>query len=466
MNFWAASTLLVNSTTVPKTSRFTGFPLFHPSWTASLLLSAWLAGGCGGDDGPPPVVLPDASDEDTGVDAGVDAGEDAQVTDFVLTGPCLADEANVQTFTPREENAQAAPSLSAERLSYGLVYAEQTDCSDAIVLQDMASNELAAERRVLLDECSAMRNAVGVPVGSNWLLAWLDGRNSGFQVMTAHIDPSATPPMTPPARTALTSTPDVKGALVLALAADEQSALLAWTETSAAGDSSAIKVRALDANTGAPSADTVTLQAEAGQLYTALAIATIPTGGAVLGYVAGAGQVRSIFLQQLAADGTAVGQPALLSDAGDPSATVSIAMKDEATDRGAAVYSVNPAGTRPGVRFQALDASGQPSGQYRVLSGNLERANGIGIVTTLSGFAVAYRAITDFNWDIARIRMSFLNDVGNRTGDGVTDVIESSDFGGAPALTIALDGRVALAWFDDDEGGNRTLKLVNYPCNR
>ena len=93
----------------------------------------------------------------------------------------------------------------------------------------------------------------------------------------------------------------------------------------------------------------------------------------------------------------------------------------------------------------------------------LRNASGAALGT---GCVVAYRAISDINWEFARIRVVFLSDVGNRVGDGVADVAAASDFGGAPAVAMALDGRVAVSWYDDEVSGGRTLKLVSYPCNR
>jgi hypothetical protein len=160
------------------------------------------------------------------------------------------------------------------------------------------------------------------------------------------------------------------------------------------------------------------------------------------------------------------GEPVLLSADGDDRSTVSLAMKDGMTDHGAAAYSVNPAGMRQGIRFQGLDEVGKPIGTSRPLNSNLEHANGVGITTSIGGFVIAYRATSDLLWDFARIRVTFLGDTGNRVGDGAADIIEASDHGGAPTLTTSLDGRIVLSWFDDDEAGNRTLKVLRYPCNR
>lgn len=422
--------------------------------------------GCGDDDKRPIAPLRDGGyDEDAGVEAGVDAGPDAQPTDFGLTGPCLADETNVESYVPREVDPQPGPSLVANGNGFGLAFAEQAECGDALVVEQMPSNAPRPASRATRSECSGVRNAVAVPTGSVWLTAWLDDRDGAFQAYAAVLDPSAAPPAIPPARTPVSGSSDSKGSLALIRLTSGDNALLAWTET-AAGGNGAIKVRPVRTSDGAAMLTENTVRQEAGELYTSLALAAVPSGGAVLGYVAGSGPTRSIFLQTLDDAGAPVGEPHLLSAAGDALATVSVAMKNEATDRGAVVYSVNPAGSRPGIHFLALDAAGDPVGRFRALSGGLERAGGIGVTPTLSGFVVAYRAVSDFNWDFGRIRVAFLGDSGNSVGDGVNDVIEASDFGGAPSIAVALDGRIALSWFDDDQGGNRTLKLLTYPCNR
>lgn len=439
-----------------------------------LIAGLVLSDGCGDDGGTPPPIRFDGSDEgDAGLEGGLgDAAADAGSVGFVVRGPCVATDGDVQTFVPRDSIPQPAPSLIANGLNFDLTFAEQSGCIDSVVIQRMASRASMPQTREALDECATVRNAVSVPVGDSWLVAWLDNRSGGLQVFAALMAPALPPqdpplpPPPPPIRVPLTSSPDRKGSLALVTLSNATEVLLTWTETDTAGGNGKIVATLLDATTAVPTAGPITIRQDSGQLYGSLALAPIPTGGAVLGYVAGAGDVRSIFLQRLDTNGMPVGTPALLSADGDEGATVSIAMKNEATDRGAAVYSVNPAGMRPGLRFNELDAVGQPTGQSRVLNGALEHANGVGITPSLSGYVVGYRAITDINWSVARMRVMFLSDVGNRAGDGVSDVAEASDLGGAPAVAMALDGRVAVSWFDDDTAGNRTLKLLSYPCNR
>jgi hypothetical protein len=460
-------------------SRFT----VRPSWflsssppliAVSLLLAGALVTGCGGDAGRRVGVAIDGGDDgDSGLEGGLpDAGVDAGPIGFVLHGPCVAADGDVQTFVPRESIAQPAPSLIGNGNNFDLTFAEQSGCADSVVIERMASSASVAQTREALDECATVRNAVGVPVGGAWLVAWLDSRSGGLQVfatvMTKALPPQV-PPLPPPPpvnRVAFTASPDTKGSLALVTLPGDTDVLLAWSETDPTGMNGRIKLIALHAADASPNSGVIIVREDVGQLYGSLAMAPIPTGGAVLGYVAGSGNVRSIFLQRLDATGASVGDPTLLSPDGDQTATVSIAMKNELTDRGAAVYSVNPAGMRPGIRFNELDAVGQPVGQFRVLSGALEHAGGVGISVNVSGYAVAYRAVTDINWDVARMRVMFLSDVGNRAGNGVSDVAVASDFGGAPAIASTLDGRVAVSWFDDDEFGNRTLKLLSYPCNR
>jgi len=460
---------------VPKTSGIIGLnALSHPCsrWFLLALLGftpALVAIGCGDEDGrKPPAVLPDGGEEDSGGGTGGTGGTggDAAVEGYVLRGPCLAEEANVHSFTPLELEPQASPSLMANLNQFGLVFAQEVGCSDSITMARMESGDRTPEVLGALDECSAVRNAVGIPVTADeWLLAWLDSRDGGFQVMTGRVNPEIGSPLDPPTRVSLTATNDRKGDLTLTAMEDPAVALLAWTETNTTSGDGVIQLVALRTSDGAAQDGVITIRQEPGEAYRALALAPLPAGGAVLGYVAGKGARRSIYLQTLTETGALDGEPALLSADGDAFASVSLSMRDELTDKGAAVYSVNPAGMRQGIRFQALDAEGRPSGQSRSINQETEHASGVGITPTISGYTIIYRATSDVVWPSARLRSAFLNDVGNRVGSsGVSDLVEVSDFGGAPSVAIALDGRVSIAWFDG-EGDERRVKLLSYPCN-
>jgi len=139
---------------------------------------------------------------------------------------------------------------------------------------------------------------------------------------------------------------------------------------------------------------------------------------------------------------------------------------------GGVIYSLGQAESRQ-LWFQQLDRNGQaapivtamdvggPSPPKRVV-GPPYKAIDASIAKLGVGYAVAYRALPGGMVTSPRIRVHFLDRVGQIIG--VSDVALASEFGGRTAIEAAVDGRIVLGWTDTTEDGMSTLTVVKLPC--
>jgi hypothetical protein len=148
-------------------------------------------------------------------------------------------------------------------------------------------------------------------------------------------------------------------------------------------------------------------------------------------------------------------------------ASVDITVNEEG---GAVIYTQAEAATGRQVWFQQIDDTGKAAGvrlgtgtapAVRVVNAPT-KAIDVSITKLLSNYVMAFRALPTADSTRAKIRMAFLNQVGNVFGD--LDVSYTSDTGGKTAIKAAYDGRIVLAWSEVEDNGKSLIKMGRLPC--
>lgn len=201
---------------------------------------------------------------------------------------------------------------------------------------------------------------------------------------------------------------------------------------------------------------------------------------AAVGWVDEGGPAQSghtgVFIQPLAANGSAQGGILRLSPLAGPGATLDLAPlapNANPAQGGAAVYSIHVGGKGQEVRFQRLTPLGSRRDDERKLLSAPLLSRDASITALGSGYAVAYRALPD-SAIIGRpqIRLLFLTAEGAFSRDSLGRPIshylaDATSAVSRVTVRSSADGHLAVSWLDDTPSGieyRLNLLLLRLDC--
>jgi len=260
---------------------------------------------------------------------------------------------------------------------------------------------------------------------TGWLVAWLSYRDGSWDVYAlgsgsdGHL-------LTTPVRMTMTASIDEQ---TPALASDGTTSAIAWAEP---GAPTTTVVRAIGPD-AMPSGSAARL-APAG-------FSMIPTAFTVSGegYLVGWGDPNGdATIQQLRADGTAIGVPAALTTEHNADGTIDAV---SSLGGGALVYGAVPAAGRHDVHAHLVDGTGSAILVEHVLTIGADTGTDASITEIGGGYAVAYRQASSPPMLRILFYDSLLNEIGR------SDLVQASA-AGATTLRTSADGNLLLTWSD------------------
>lgn len=383
--------------------------------------------------------------------------------------PCAVDTNKLYTLaTTMRQPEPTALAVDLINSQFGLAYLDKSPkCLDAIFVAELhgASGLGMPEVSMAMDNCTTIDHAAITHNGDAWLLASVDARKDQRDLWVQAYAKGAG--ASDPHR--ITTSLGQKREVALA-ALGTDAAVTAWVEADMASGKTALYVRLLSPQ-GEPMSDAVTIEESDSLTFAGLALA--PIGDSLIGF----GYRRfdmakrsEIVLQMLDA---ATGKPDrdawVLTTDGGTFGSVDISADQ---DGGGVIYSIVQ-GTSEQLWFQRLDKTGHaaavtsggrtggPMDPARVV-GPPYNALDASLAKLPNGFAVAYRALPGGAIKTPRIRVHFIDRFGRVIGD--SDVALAQSYGGRTAIDAAYDGRIVIAWSDQDEKGKTTTTAVKMPC--
>lgn len=448
--------------------------------TASFLFAAATA-GCGGGGGVAPPPPGDGGAMDTGVpdaqvpiDAGPgDAGMADAATDAGVP-PC--------TFNPGTDLVRLGDETYVRVRRVALapgpdgvlaVWAQSDNSGNNIHSRYIASTGPVDSPYLVTNDTYLHRDPAVARVGSAYLAAWVDNSNAGagYEIEAQPFTTAALPTGTP-ARV----TNNTVSEQALAMTGFGSGALLVWYEN--VSSDHVLRAVVLD-STGHPTGMPVTIRTDPSILSPSV-VAT--STGALVAWtelVAGpatdggtATPQRRVALQQLDSTGAMTGSVAYADQQMNASGTADLAMAasgamDGGTGvyAGSVVYGVNVSGTRPEVRWRALNADGSvPAGSAEVpITGLQTTGSDPSVAAYAGGFAVAYRVLSDPQITGPAVRLVLADNAGANVGH--LDVADTFDSGFQSNIEVGLDGGIVMGWMEQNTSTSQaTLWAARLRC--
>lgn len=438
--------------------------------TACCLLTVTLI-GCGGGGGvaPPPPPPGDGGTMDSAVpDAGLpmDAGpRDARTPDASIDGgppPCTFDPGTDRLELGTESGTHARRiALAPGPAGVLAVWAEVDGSGQNIHSRYIASTGSIAGANMVTSDTYLHRDPAVARVGSAYLAAWVDNSNGSYEIEAQPLTAAGLPTGTP-----VRVTNNSVSEQALAMTEFGSGALLVWFEVDANMTTPDHVLRAvvLDAS-GNPAGTPATIRSDPSVLSPSV-VAT-STGALVAWTEQVAGQATDggtaapqgrVALQALDSTGAPTGAIAYADQQMNASGTVDLAMAgpggapDGGTGvyAGAVVYGVNVSGTRPEVRWRALNADGSlPAGSSEVpITGAQMTGSDPSVAAYAGGFAVAYRVLTDPQITGPAVRLVLTDNAGANVGH--LDVADTLTDGFWSSVEVGLDGGIVIGWVEQD----------------
>lgn len=266
--------------------------------------------------------------------------------------------------------------------------------------------------------------------GNTWLVAYASNAEGAYEVYTRTAD-EALSPTGEPSRLTNTATREDS----FSVAPVDDGYLLSWVRDDMVAETREVFVQALRADfsrLGSPRMTArMSLNASGPQL------ATVGDGAALAFVRTGIGG-REIALQMLRRNGSSIGDPVVVADAG-VEGTVDLV---GGSDGGAIVFGRIVGGSRTEVRFRAFDEEGRWVGGTGIVSGSPSQGRDASIASFAGSYVVAYRRVVSAAE--ATLVVALL--------DGMGDVVEEVELvpvsatGGRTTIAASGDGHLLVAF--------------------
>jgi len=402
-------------------------------------------------------------DGDTGSerDASTDAddGGDQQSYGFGAQDRWAIDIGKVERF-----NDQRGFDVAASPTEFAIVFENNDPASDTNCVSRIDAVHIPTKGEIAASTTAWLADLSNCSVATEPTVAWLDGsytvlcsdNRSGREAVNSF--PLGSSPST---GTTLTTVQDKERHPAIAVVASNR--LAAWVAENPATGKQAIRTQLLGVSGSEPS---VVTKEDEGRVPAELVLARIGTKNAVLGWVDWNESTRGIYLQALTADGTAEGEPQLLTDPSNvySGSTLDIAGADNG---GGAVFSI-AIGDSKQVRFVRLDAQGRikPASELKLVAPPRAQAKDASLVKWGSEqsnqYLIAYRAIAASDITAPEIRLTSL-DLGSPWNPSRLTFLKLSDAmsdGGRVTLRMTNDGTALLAWVDLELTRRKTFRAL------
>ena len=349
---------------------------------------------------------------------------------------------------------QQTISVAPAAAGFGLAWSDASDAFENIRARVVPSTGPLGTNHDVTTDFSAAGGASILSLGSTFLTAYFDNSDfsAGYEVYLRPLDATGTPTGTAARLTTNMVRDDNPNLLGMG-----SSNLVVWVEDDL---TNRVAKAALVSDTG-------TIMGSVQTLTTPPEAPTNPVlsplmGGAGFAWAEGTAAGRDAVLIRLDSAGARVsGSRVVLSTEHNASGGVDLATND--ATGGAAVFDVNVADVRPEVRFREVAADGSLPGPEGVVSRTPATGRDASIAPLAGGWVVAYRALPDGSLTEPTLRLTLLDLRGEilNSFEGPTMMAQ----GGRTTLRVAADGRVLVAWEDEDErDGSRRMRAVRVGC--
>ncbi|NOY90463.1 MAG: hypothetical protein GXP55_04575 [Deltaproteobacteria bacterium] len=431
----------------------------------SVLLSFAL-GACGGKKAPPPPPPADTGPRDAGIDSSrdgaIDSGRDGSVDGSTLGDGGAGEVFPGCTETIFEEidlgadvrGFQQTVSVAPSASSWGLAWSDASDAFENIRARVVPSSGGLGMNRDVTTGFAISEGAAILSTGSGFLAAYYDNSDfgAGYEIYVRGLDSSGAP-TAEPVRLSNNTVRDDNPTLLRMGTAN----LVVWVEDDM---TNRVAKGAIISDAGAimGSVQTLTTSPESPSLLT---LGPLAGGAGLVWTEANTDGTDAVMLRVDSSARLVAGSKIVLSTEHNASGGVDLATDD--VTGGAAVFDVSVEGVRAEVRFREIGADGTLPAPERIVSVAPATGRDASLAPLAGGYVVAYRALPDGTITEPRLRLTLLDVRG--------DVLSSFDGpamlaqGGRTTVRVAGDGRVLVAWEDQDTAdGSRRMRAVRVRC--
>jgi hypothetical protein len=383
-----------------------------------------------------------------------------------LTGQCAVDSNKIYTVAMRAQPFTSTPlAVDSTNSRFILPFVETGECLDSVHMATLAGAAAGGEPEdnMAIKTCALVREAAATALKNRWLIATTDNREAPYDVWVTPYEAETNRVAT---AQRISETTTVETALALTTLKSGDKALLAYgDEDLNAGQ--ALYVRPLD-NLGKPSGDLVKIESSPELYYTNLSLKPLGEGAALVYVRYSLDYTTSdIVLVALDAAGKPLRDPWVLTGNAGLSPSVDLTVD---SDGGGVVYARGESAIGRQIWFQQIDATGQAAllrtGNTRAPALRIVNAPARGIDVSIAklraSYVITYRALPQTDGGRALLRVYFLDRNGAIVGS--SDVSYTSTSGGRTSLQSAGDGRVVVAWNEQNSDGENLLKVARLPC--